>query len=106
DAQAKRLADVDRTGKHCAPLSTCTADDLDGRLLLKRHEVVAGDRIGQDMELEVRLGESLDADAGRAMATIADTNGYRVAFAQEIAHNLDMERAVPRSHILLGVEPH
>jgi hypothetical protein len=66
--------------------------------------VIAGDRIGQHVELKERLGESLRAQSRRALPAIAETDGNGVALAHETAHHFDIQRAVPRTGVLLVVE--
>jgi len=66
--------------------------------------MVAGDRIGQHMEFEERLGESLRPQSRRALAAIAETYRDGVALAHEATNHLDVQGAVPRTGVLFVVE--
>src|SRR6185369_14361479 len=75
------------------------------RLDRKLDEVVGCERIDQDLELESRLAEGLDADAGRALPRIADADDDAVAFAEKAALDADRQRLVPRPDVALHVVP-
>ena len=60
-----------------------------------RAKVIAGDGVGQNSELECRIGEGLHPHSGRAEARVAQADDDRFAFGHAALHDFDMHGAVP-----------
>ena len=101
DRQAERLARSDQRRQHGAPVHPRPRHDGNLRVLRQRDVIVGGDGIGEHSELELAFAIGLHANAGRALATIAEADRDGVAGRQEVLHHADVERAAPRADVAL-----
>src|SRR5262249_38322611 len=91
--QAERSADAPFRRQDRLPYGRLPRYDVEAGGAWDLGEDAGGDRVDEELELKILLGEGLHPDPGRRLPAVAEADGEPIALAQKPLQHTDADRA-------------